>query len=156
MLSSKLINIGAKVLRNKNILSYRIDSEIILSYIMNIPREKLLISENNVPAKNIREFKILISRRLRDEPIAYILNKKEFRSENFFVNNNSLIPRPETELLIDPIIKFFKRKNLYFLDIGVGTGCIMLSILKELKHSRGIGVDSYAGLLKNFRIKNLI
>ena len=107
---------------------------------MNIPREKLLISENNVPAKNIREFKILISRRLRDEPIAYILNKKEFRSENFFVNNNSLIPRPETELLIDPIIKFFKRKNLYFLDIGVGSGCIMLSILKELKHSRGIEI----------------
>ncbi len=141
MQASKLINLGSETLKNKNIESYRIDSEIILSHILNISREKLLITEREVSGEEIKKFKLLISRRESYEPIAYITNKKEFRSQNFFVDRKSLIPRPETELLIDPIKKIFNKKNLFFLDIGVGTGCIISSILKEMVHSRGIGVD---------------
>ena len=140
MQTSELINFGSKILR-KNTNSHRIDAEIILSHILKISREKILISENKVSKKNISKFKSLINRRLCNEPIAYILNKKEFRSKDFYVVKNSLIPRPETELLIDPIIKKFRGKSLYFLDIGVGTGCIMLSILSELNNSRGLGID---------------
>ena len=60
---------------------------------------------------------------------------------NFFVDQKSLIPRPETELLIEPIMKIFKNKKLFFLEIGIGSGCIMLSLLNHLKHSRAVGID---------------
>ena len=152
MQTSEIINIGSKVLRSRNINTHRIDSEIILSYVLKISREKLLISENNVSKEDLERFRSLISRRLCNEPVAYIINKKEFRSEDFFVDNNSLIPRPETELLIDPIVKLFKKKNLFFLDIGVGTGCIMFSILKELNNSRGIGIDICKKSISNAKI----
>jgi len=152
MQTSEIINIGSKVLKNRNINSHRIDSEIILSHVLKISREKLLVSESDVSKKDLDKFRSLISRRLCNEPIAYIINKKEFRSEDFFVDNGSLIPRPETELLIDPIIKFFKKKSLFFLDIGVGTGCIMFSILRELNHSRGIGIDICKKAISNAKI----
>ena len=115
---SEVINLGSKVLKNKKIRSYRLDSEIILSHILRLPREKLLIREDSVCKKDILQFKSLINRRLSEEPIAYIVNKKEFRSIDFFVNKNSLIPRPETELLIDPIVKIFKRKSLFLRIIA--------------------------------------
>ena len=154
MQTSELINFGSKILR-KNTNSHRIDAEIILSHILKISREKILISENQVSKTNISKFKHLINRRLCNEPIAYILNKKEFRSKDFFVDKKSLIPRPETELIIDPIVKDFKNKSLFFLDIGVGSGCIISSILKELSHSKGVGVDICKDTILNAKI-NLI
>ena len=141
MKTTQLLDFGSKILRSKKIISHRIDSEVILSYILKISREKLLIKEDKVCNENIIKFRSLISRRLKQEPVAYIIGRKEFRSEDFFVDKKSLIPRPETELLIDPIVKIFKNKNLFFLDIGVGSGCIIFSILKELNHSKGIGID---------------
>ena len=141
MKTSEAINIGSKILKNRNITSHKIDAEIILSHVLKTSREKLLINEQVISYTNLKRFKKIISRRLKKEPIAYIFNKKEFRSKDFYVVRNSLIPRPETELLIDPIIKKFKGKSFYFLDMGVGTGCIMLSILSELNNSRGLGID---------------
>ena len=141
MKTSEAINIGSKILKNRNIISHKIDAEIILSHVLKTSREKLLINEQAISYTDLKRFKKIISRRLKKEPIAYIFNKKEFRSKDFYVVKNSLIPRPETELLIDPIIKKFRRKSLYFLDVGVGTGCIMLSILNELNNSRGLGID---------------
>ena len=152
MKTYELINFGSKFLKDNRILSNRIDSEIILSHIMGIPRERLLIDEKDIQENKIRKFKSLILRRSQNEPIAYITKNKEFRSTNFFVNKNSLIPRPETELLIDPISKIFKNKNLFFLDAGIGTGCITFAILNELKHSRGIGIDVSNETLSNAKI----
>ena len=141
MKTSEAINIGSKILKNRNITSHKIDAEIILSHVLKTSREKLLINEQAISYINLKRFKKIIYRRSKKEPIAYIFNKKEFRSKDFYVVKNSLIPRPETELLIDPIIKKFKGKSIYFLDMGVGTGCIMLSILSELNNSRGLGID---------------
>ena len=141
MKTSEAIDIGSKILKNRNITSHKIDAEIILSHVLKTSREKLLINEQAISYINLKRFKKIISRRSKKEPIAYIFNKKEFRSKDFYVVKNSLIPRPETELLIDPIIKKFKGKSIYFLDMGVGTGCIMLSILSELNNSRGLGID---------------
>ena len=141
MKTSEIINIGSKILKNRKIISHKIDAEIILSHVLKISREKLLINEQAISYTELKRFKKIISRRLKKEPIAYIFNKKEFRSKDFYVVKNSLIPRPETELLIDPIIQKFRGKRFYFLDVGVGTGCIMLSILNELNNSRGLGID---------------
>ena len=152
MKTTQLLDFGSNILRSKKIISHRIDSEVILSYILKISREKLLIKEDKVCNKNIIKFRSLISRRLKQEPVAYIIGRKEFRSEDFFVDKKSLIPRPETELLIDPIVKIFKNKNLFFLDIGVGSGCIIFSILKELNHSKGIGIDICKKAVLNAKI----
>ena len=152
MKTTQLLDFGSNILRSKKIVSHRIDSEVILSYILKISREKLLIKEDKICNENIIKFKSLISRRLKQEPVAYIIERKEFRSEDFFVDKKSLIPRPETELLIDPIVKIFKNKNLFFLDIGVGSGCIIFSILKELNHSKGIGIDICKKAILNAKI----
>ena len=152
MKTTQLLDFGSNILRSKKIISHRIDSEVILSYILKISREKLLIKEDKICNENITKFKSLISRRLKQEPVAYIIARKEFRSEDFFVDKKSLIPRPETELLIDPIVKIFKNKNLFFLDIGVGSGCIIFSILKELNHSKGIGIDICKKAVLNAKI----
>ena len=149
MVPSKLVNYGSNILKNGNVKTHRIDSEILLSHVLKISREKLLITENSVSPKKTLKFKSLISRRLKSEPIAYILQTKEFRSKDFIIKPTSLIPRPETELLIDPIVKFFKNKNLFFLDVGVGTGCIISSILMELKNSSGVGLDISAVAISN-------
>ena len=91
----------------------------------------------------------MISRRCSKEPIAYILNTKEFWSKSFYVNENTLIPRPETELLVEKVSKIFKKKSIFILDIGTGSGCILISLIYEMKNSRGVGVDISKKALKN-------
>ena len=163
MKTSDLINTGSKILKERNIPTHRIDSEIILSHILKKDRERILINEYEITKNQFEIFNRLLTRRLNNEPIAYIINKKEFRSNNLYVAKNSLIPRPETELLIDPIISIFKRRKLYFLDAGIGTGCIIFSILNELKYSKGVGIDicnkaiSVAKInLKNFKFSQRV
>ena len=152
MKTFQLLNLGSEILKKNNISSHLIDSEIILSKILNISREKLLTNQSIVNVKNITKFKSKIARRSRSEPIAYIFQTKEFMGSDFFIDQKSLIPRPETELLIEPIMKIFKNKNLFFLEIGIGSGCIMISLLNHLKHSKGVGIDVCKKTLKNCRI----
>jgi len=145
----ELINNGSRKLKNKKIYSHKLDSEILLSRVLNKTREELLISLNQkIEPQKINDFYKLVDRRSLKEPIAYILEKKEFWSKNFLVNKNTLIPRPETELMVEKIVKIFKTKDIFILDIGTGTGCILLSILGELKNSKGIGIDISSKAIK--------
>ena len=138
----ELLKAGSQQLKNNNINSCRLDSEILLAKIFNKKREELLINlDQKVTLKMIRSFNKLIERRSLREPIAYILKEKEFWSKNFYVNKNTLIPRPETELMVEQVVSIFKNKTLHILDIGTGSGCILLSILSELKKSKGVGID---------------
>jgi release factor glutamine methyltransferase len=138
----ELLNSGARILKQNKIETHQLDSELVLSSLLKKKRENLLTNLNGDVSKNIIDnFKKLILRRANREPLAYILKKKEFWSKNFFVDRNTLIPRPETELLCESVIKIFKNKNLYILDIGTGTGCIILSILSEIKGAKGIALD---------------
>ena len=114
MKTFELINFGSNFLKHNNIETNTIDSEIILSHVMGITRENILVSDKEIDQVEIAKFKSLLLRRSKNEPIAYITKKKEFRSTDFYIDKNSLIPRPETELLIDPIVKYFKRKSLFF------------------------------------------
>ena len=96
-------------------------------------------------------------RRIKKEPVAYITGKKEFWSENFYINHFTLVPRPETELLIYKVINIFNNKSINILDIGTGSGCILLSLLKELNTSMGTGIDISRKAIETAKInsKNL-
>ena len=137
-----IIKNASEILKNHNILSHDLDAEVIISNIMGVKRE-YLITKNKimVPEKIVKEYDIAIGRRIKKEPVAYIIGKKEFWSKDFIVNKGTLIPRPETEILVYKVIKYFKNKRINILDIGTGSGCILLSILKELNFARGIGID---------------
>ena len=142
MKALNLINFGSSILKKKNILSYRLDSEILLSETLQQKREEVLTNLNQkISKKNIFKYKRFIKRRAESEPIAYIIKKKEFWSKNFFVNKNTLIPRPETELIVERLIKIIKKKGILILDVGTGSGCILISLMSELKCSKGIGID---------------
>ena len=142
MYISQIIDLGSKALKEKKIKSHILDSELILSEILRISREKILVSsDKKLKNTHVLSFNKLLKRRLHSEPIAYILKRKEFFSKNFYVNKNTLIPRPDTELLVEKILKVNKKKNPYILDIGTGSGCIILSLLQNIENSRGVAID---------------
>ena len=138
----QLLNSGSKQLKSKRIISHKIDSEILLSKVLKKRREEIISTlEKKITPDQIIKFNYLIKRRSYREPIAYIIKEKEFWSKIFEVNKNTLIPRPETELMIEKLTKIFKNKPISILDIGTGSGCIIISLLSELKKSNGIGLD---------------
>ena len=149
---------ASQKLKNNNITSYALDAQIILADIIGVKRESLITNNQiNISEIIIKKYDKAIKRRINHEPIAYITEKKEFWSENFVVNNSTLVPRPETELLIYKIVDIFKNKRINILDIGTGSGCILLSLLKELYNSRGMGIDISSRAIQTARInsKNL-
>jgi release factor glutamine methyltransferase len=144
MLVNEAIAFAEQELKRSNNLNSRLDSEILVSHLINIPRESIYSKlKENLPSNKTEELQKLVSRRVKKEPIAYILNNKEFWSTNFYLDRSVLIPRPETEVLIDLILSQISNKNNYLniLDIGTGSGCILISLLKELIKAKGIGVD---------------
>ena len=138
-----LINDGSKYLRNNNIMSYEIDSEILMSKVLKKKREYIILNPNSeVNTLQSNNFRKLIYQRSHGKPIAYLTGKKNFWNFEFKVSQDVLIPRPDTELLIEEALKITKNKSkLKVLDIGIGSGCILLSILKEKRNFYGIGVD---------------
>ena len=142
MILENTIKQASQLLKSQSIISYELDAEIILSDIMGVTREFLVANNHiNVSKNTIKKYNYAIKRRINKEPVAYITGKKEFWSQNFLVNRATLVPRPETELLIYKVVNFFKNKRVNVLDIGTGSGCILLAVLKELNLSRGIGID---------------
>ncbi|MDA9615825.1 peptide chain release factor N(5)-glutamine methyltransferase [Candidatus Pelagibacter sp.] len=137
------LNQGINILQKNKICNPQLDCEILLS--SSIKRDKKYIILNPTEPLNseqLDKFKSLIERRKKGEPIAYIINKKEFWKNEFFVNKNVLIPRPDTELIIEQALKIYpKESQLQVLDIGTGSGCILLSILKERQKFYGTGID---------------
>ena len=138
-----ILNFGRDKLNKSKISTSILDTEIILSYVLNISRENLLCNLGKKLNKNqLKLFKNLIELRAKRMPVAYITNKKEFWKNNFLINKSVLIPRPETELLVEKILKKIKkneRKNI--LDIGTGSGCILISVLLERHKCKGTGLD---------------
>jgi release factor glutamine methyltransferase len=143
MTPNELIKRGSNFLKQNNIKTYLIDSELIFSSVSGQKREKFLLDPNfELNSKQIRLYNNLISRRaLAREPIAYLLKNKEFWSIKFNVDKDVLIPRPETEILVEELVKHFKNCKPLILDIGTGSGCIIISLLQELKKSQGIAID---------------
>ena len=138
-----LLNKAYKALENSSSRSPKLDSEILLSEVINKNRQYLIFNSNEELIKeNIKSFDHLLKRRKRGEPIGYLVKKKEFWKQNFYINKNVLIPRPDTELLVEETLKLFNvNSKLDILDIGTGSGCILLSILKERRNFFGTGID---------------
>ena len=134
---------GINILKNKSILSAKLDSEILMAKALGKKREYIILNNDKIiKEQNLEYFKKLVQERATRKPIAYLLNKKSFWNSEFYVNKNTLIPRPDTEIILEQILKFTKNKNyLNILDIGVGSGCILLSVLKERKNFYGTGID---------------
>jgi len=134
---------GTSVLKSKSILSAQLDTEILMAKALGKNREYIILNHDKVlNNENLEYFKKLVHERATRKPIAYLLNKKFFWKSEFYVNKNTLIPRPDTEIIIEQILKVTKNKEyLRILDIGVGSGCILLSILKERKNFYGTGID---------------
>jgi len=162
MIINSLIKQGSKILKKQNIDSHQIDAELLLSKAIRKDRVFLLTNdEYKVSQKETSDYLNFILRRKHHEPLSYIIKRKEFWSLGFNVNHNVLIPRPETETIVEQVVRRFKGKgSLNILDIGTGSGCILLSILKELKNSYGTGIDkSFKALTiakKNSRKLNLL
>ena len=142
MIIENLIKQASQSLKDNNINSHELDAELLLSNIMGKNKEFLLLNKDLVISESvIKKYQKLIKRRAKKEPIAYITGRKEFWSQDFFINRSTLVPRPETEIMLYKIIKRYRYKVINILDIGTGSGCILLSLLKELSNSRGIGID---------------
>ncbi len=155
MIIEKIINNASEILKKNNIISHELDAQIILSNILKVNKETLITNnENIIPSNVIRKYQTAIERRIKNEPVAYIIGKKEFWNDNFFITHETLVPRPETELLIYKIIKFYKNKSINILDIGTGSGCLLLSILKELNLSKGTGIDIAPKAIKIAKINS--
>ncbi len=134
---------GQSILIDNNIISAKLDSEILMSQAIRKNKEFIILNLNKqIKKRDLDLFDNLIQERAKSKPIAQIIKKKNFWKYEFIVNNNVLIPRPDTEILVEQVLKLVKNKNrLQILDIGIGSGCILMSILKEKKNFIGTGID---------------
>ena len=132
-----------KVLTKNQIKSAGLDCEILLSKVLQKDRKYVILnSDKKLNEKNISDFRDLVLKRSFNKPVAYLTGKKNFWKYSFFVSDQTLIPRPDTEILIENVLKITKYKsNLNILDIGTGSGCILLSILKDRSDFYGTGID---------------
>jgi len=137
------LNHGISVLKTNKILNPQLDSEILLSKSINKDKKHIILNTKEIlSSKQFNSFISFIERRKKGEPIAYLINKKEFWKDEFYVNKDVLIPRPDTELIIEQVLKIYsKESRLQILDIGTGSGCILLSLLKERPNFHGTGID---------------
>ena len=147
---------GQLILSSKNIKTAELDSQILMSKAINKEKKFLILNFNEkISQKNLDRYNTLINQRANGEPVAYLINKKNFWNYDFFVNKDVLIPRPDTEVLVEKVLELTKNKNkLNILDIGTGSGCILLSILMEKKNFYGTGVDISNKSLKICKINS--
>ena len=134
---------GQSILIDNNIISAKLDSEILMSQAIRKNKKFIILNlHKEIKKRDLDYFDNLIQERAKSKPIAQIIKKKDFWKYEFIVDNNVLIPRPDTEILIEQALKLVKNKNrLQILDIGIGSGCILMSILKEKKNFIGTGID---------------
>ena len=134
---------GTNILKCSHIQTAQLDTEILMSKVLGSNREYVILNDDkDLNNNDLEYFKRLIKERAKRKPIAYLLNRKFFWDNEFYVDKNTLIPRPDTEVIIEEILRLTKYRNkMNILDIGVGSGCILITILKERKNFYGTGID---------------
>ncbi len=141
-INSAIIN-GSKILRNNLIPNSQLDSEILMATTIKKDRNYILLNPDDIVDKeDLNYFYKLIEQRSLGNPVAYLTSKKFFWNSEFFITNDILIPRPDTEIIVENVLSLTKQKNIInILEIGIGSGCILLSILKEKENFYGTGID---------------
>ena len=137
------INEGSKILKSKFIPNPLLDAEILMAKTINKDRNYILLNScNSINKNDLNNFYKLIEQRSLGNPVAYLTKKKSFWNSEFFITKDILIPRPDTELVVENILRLTKQKSkINILDIGVGSGCIIVSVLRERENFRGTGID---------------
>ena len=150
------INKASELLKESGIISSKLDSEILISKVLGAERSNIILNiSKELTEKEISIYNKLIQQRCKRKPIAYLTKKKEFWKYEFYVSKNVLIPRPDSELIVEKVIEFTKNKqSKNLLEIGVGSGCIILSILKEKNNFYGTGIDISKKSLQTCRINS--
>ena len=145
---------GYEILKENNISSFKIDCEILMSQTLSISREKVLLNLEKIIKKEEKErYFNLINRRKKNEPIAYIIKNKSFWKNNFITNKDVLIPRPDSEHLVEQALEIIRRDQAKrILDIGVGSGCLSISILNERLNCKCDAIDISKNALKLAKI----
>lgn len=145
-----------------------LDVEILLSFVLKKNREFLFSHpDQKLTSNQIKKFNALLLRRTFQEPIAYLIKEKNFYGRSFLVNSETLIPRPETELILEKTLEYINKtiypsRKTLILDIGTGSGCILISLIKELQKKakfsvfKAIGVDISLPALKIARKNSTI
>lgn len=141
---------GSLLLKNHKISNTSSEARVLMCHTLGISQEQLLLNQHNILSDtDTSKFQSFLNRCIQGEPLAYITQIREFFGIEFFVNENVLIPRHDTEILVETVIKNHQNKqnNLQILELGVGSGCVLLSLLKNLPHATGVGVDLSAKAL---------
>ncbi len=144
MILSQLLESTRRTLQENNIVSAKIDALIIICHDLSLSKEQVIFNHDLIVTKGqIDKVQSSISRRIKREPISHIIGKRSFYEYEFLVNKDVLDPRPDSEILIESVLKIFpdKKAKLKILELGVGSGCLVISILKKFSNSTAIGVD---------------
>ena len=147
----KILNWTKQYFADKGVENPRLDAEILLCAVLKCERINLYIDfERPLDESELAQFKQMVIRRAQGEPLAYILGEKAFMRNTFKVNKYTLVPRPETELLVEHLVRICEQINqeAKILDIGTGSGAIIVSLLDYLPQAKGVGVDISVGALK--------
>ena len=139
----KAIDQAIQILKKNKIKTFQLDAEILMSQVIKKDRKYILLnSKKELSNKDLKDYKYLIDKRKLKNPIAYLIGSKNFWKYEFNVTEDVLIPRPDTELIVEQVLNLSKHKSrLKILDVGIGSGCILLSILSEKKDFYGTGID---------------
>lgn len=148
-----LIHWSSEYFSQKGISTPRLDAELLIARTLKLDRIQLYTQfDSPITEQELKNFKVLLQRRAEREPLAYILGEKEFFSLKFEVSPAVLIPRPETEQLVelglDHLKKISTDSNLNILDLATGSGCVLLALLHAIPSAKGIGVDISAEALE--------
>ncbi len=159
---TRLINWTSEYLQEKGFENAKLNAERMLAHVLSLDRLHLYLNyDRPLTAEELQRFKRLLQRRLRWEPLQYILGETEFMSLPFKVNPDVLIPRPETEILVEKVLEFcqsqFSNKlEIHILDIGTGSGCIAISLARYLSNAQITALDISPEALKIARENALL
>jgi len=142
---------GIEKLKTNRTESFLLDARLLLEFSLNISHEQIILNpDKELTNKEFEHYKTLLKRRLKGEPISHILGKRSFWNYEFTISKDVLDPRPDSEVLIESVLKLFPNKKikLHILELGVGSGCLIITLLKEFQNATGIAVDISPKALK--------
>ena len=146
----KLLKLGQTILKDNNVPNYNLDARILLSNLLRL-ENKYFVPDVKVANKDKETFFSMIKDRVNGKPVSKIISKRAFWDAEFYINSSTLDPRPDSEILVESALevnKLINKEKINILELGVGSGCILLSLLNEIKGSMGVGIDKDINALK--------